>query len=133
MGAIVPSLTPAQIAHLRCEPAVELVARDRWPPWPKRPDERPYMKVHLGIAIRPVGEEEAGGRLPGGLAVTSVGPESVASKAGLLAKDCILQFDGHDINSMQDLWNLMVAKNPGDAVLMAVLRDGHEMSVVVQF
>src|ERR1700730_7306387 len=72
---VLPELTPAQIAELRCEAVVELVVRDLEP----RPSsqDRPYTKVRLGIAFRPVGDEEARGRLTRGVAVTSVGHESV--------------------------------------------------------
>ena len=128
---VLPELTPAQIAELRCEPVVELVVRDLEP----RPSsqDRPYTKVRLGIAFRPVGDEEARGRLTRGVAVTSVEHESVASRAGLLEKDYILKFDGHDINSMQDLPNLMIDMNPGDAVSMRILRDGNEITVTAQF
>jgi hypothetical protein len=128
---VLPVLTLAQITEIRCESVVELFVHDLEP----RPSsqDRPYTKVRLGIAFRPVGDEEAGGRLPRGVAVTSVGPESVASRAGLLEKDYILKFDGRDINSMPDLPNLMIDINPGDAVPMGILREGNEIAVIVQF
>jgi hypothetical protein len=130
---VLPVLTLAQIAELRCESVVDLVVRDLEPRARPSPQDRPYTKVRLGIAIRPVGDAEAGGRLRRGVAVTSVGQESVASRAGLLAKDYILKFAGHDINSMEDLLNLMVDMNPGDAVSMGILRNGNEISVTAQF
>lgn len=130
---VLPVLASAQIAQLRCEPVVELFVRDLEPRPRPSPQDRPYTKVRLGIAIRPVGDEEAGGRLPRGVAVTSVGQESVASRVGLLAKDYILKFAGHDINSMEDLLNFMIDMNPGDAVPMEILRNGKEIPVIVQF
>jgi hypothetical protein len=126
-------LTPAEIAELRCEPVVELFVPDLEPRPRPSPQDRPYTKVRLGIAFRPVGDEESVGRLPRGVAVTSVGHGSVASRAGLLEKDYILKFAGHDINSMPDLPNLMIDINPGDAVPMGILREGNEIAVIVQF
>ena len=130
---VLPALTLAQIEQLRCEPVVELFVHDLEPRPRPSPQDRPYTKVRLGIAFRPVGDEEARGRLARGVAVTSVEHESVASRAGLLEKDYILKFDGHDINSMQDLPNLMIDRNPGDAVPMGILREGNEIAVIVQF
>jgi hypothetical protein len=129
---VLPVLTPAQVAELRCEPVVELVVRDLEPRPASSAGDRP-RKVQLGLELRPVNGEDAAGRNPRGMVVTRVVPGSVASRANIRENDYILKFDGHDVNSIQDLWRLMGEKNPGDAVPLITLRDGAELSVFVQF
>jgi hypothetical protein len=132
-GAIVaPALTPSQVAELRCDPVIDLLSLQRGNPW-QSIHELPYKNVRLGIGTDNVADAKAGGRVPRGAAVTSVGPDTVASRAGLLEKDVVVKFDGQDINSIDDLSILVMEKMPGDTVPMVVSRNGHKLPLIAQF
>jgi len=75
--------------------------------------DRPYSKVQLGVQVRHVSDEEAQGRIPRGVVVIRLADNFPAVSAGIRVNDCILKFDGQDVNVIQDLWTLMMPKNPG--------------------
>jgi C-terminal processing protease CtpA/Prc len=132
-GTIVaPALTAAQVAELRCDPVVEELSLQHDQPV-EHSSELPYGNVRFGIGIDSVGEVKVKGRVPRGVAVTSVGDPTVASRAGLQEKDLIVKFDGQDINSMDDLSILVMEKKPGDAVPLVVSRNGREITLIAQF
>lgn len=129
-GVFVQPLTLTQIAQLRCDPVVERIVLG-----PRSPEslaqDGPPSKVRLGILF--ISSDQPGQPVSRGVFVTHVGHGSVAEKAGLLAKDRIIKFDGHAIDSAADLLNVMATKNPGDTVGMVVIRDGSEQPLVAQF
>lgn len=67
-----------------------------------------------------------------GCLVSSVAEDSAAAKAGLREGDTILQFDGHDIKSFQELIELLNDKLPGDKVPVLYLRNREEKTVEVE-
>lgn len=66
-----------------------------------------------------------------GVYVYEVVENSNASDAGLKRGDLILQADGKDIETSQDLRDLLDEKNAGDMLKLQIDRDGKEMTVEV--
>jgi S1-C subfamily serine protease len=65
------------------------------------------------------------------LLVTAVTAGSPASSAGLLVGDLILAFDGHPIESPEDLLDLLVGDRVGRKATLHVLRGGAARDIVV--
>ena len=110
-------------------------------------EERPQW-----VAVRerrrsstPAGDEEAGqgygpyfGSIPDfgetakGVKFADVREGSPAAKAGLLAGDILIQFDGKEVRNLYDFTYLLRAKNPDDEVPVVVLRGDKEVRAVVK-
>jgi serine protease Do len=88
----------------------------------------------LGVQIRELEKDELA-RLklasPHGVAVVDVTKDSAAERAGVRANDVILQFDGENVRSTQQLTRLVRETAPGRTVKMAVMRDGKRIEVEV--
>ena len=61
--------------------------------------------------------------------IQQVMPSSAAEKAGLLAGDVLVAFDGESVNDLRGYSTLLKAKSPGDEVEVTVLRNGVETVV----
>jgi serine protease Do len=61
----------------------------------------------------------------------AVEPNSPAAKAGLQAKDIILEVNGEQINNTDTLSTIIAKYNPGDTVTLQIMRDGKTISVSV--
>jgi putative serine protease PepD len=61
-------------------------------------------------------------------AILSGGP---AAKAGLKAGDVIIEFDGRDINSPEELIVAVRSRDVGDVVKLTYLRNGQRASVTL--
>lgn len=61
---------------------------------------------------------------PGGVKLSAVRPGSPAEQAGLKAGDIVVQIGDYRIADLYDLTNALRAYQPGDTVLVAVLRTG---------
>jgi hypothetical protein len=59
--------------------------------------------------------------------VTHVQPESAAARAGLLAGDFILRYDGKPLAGFESLRDLIKNNQPGDRVPLVILRDGETL------
>jgi S1-C subfamily serine protease len=82
--------------------------------------------VRLGDGQRPAdGREQA-------LLVVSVTPGAPAAAAGLLVGDIVGDFDGHPVESPEDLLGLLHGERVGRAVRVRVLRGGQWMEVSVK-
>ncbi|MCA9727680.1 MAG: M20/M25/M40 family metallo-hydrolase [Candidatus Eisenbacteria bacterium] len=64
------------------------------------------------------------GKESGGVLLTGVMPGSPAEKAGLQKGDVVVSLDETPIDNLADLSNVLKAHQPGDEVLVVVLRDG---------
>ena len=64
-----------------------------------------------------------------GVRVQQVMPGSAAEKAGLLAGDVLVAFDGEPVTDLRGYSTLLKTKSPGDQVKVTVLRDGEEQTV----
>src|SRR5881397_3446480 len=79
-------------------------------------------KGYLGVQIRlnPDGK---------GILIMEVQPDSAAVKAGLQAKDVILKIDGTEPTSLKEFIGILELKQPGDEVMLDILRNGKEKKV----
>jgi S1-C subfamily serine protease len=82
---------------------------------------------YLGLAGQPValpeGQRGADGREQA-LLVVGVTSGSPASKAGVLVGDVLLEFDGHAVESPEELLDLLLGDRVGKAVALKLLRGG---------
>jgi len=88
----------------------------------------------LGIAAQPVHladhQRAAGGREQA-LLVVGVTSESPAAAAGVLVGDVLLEFDGHALESPEELLDLLLGDRVGRAVPLKVLRGGATVEFAV--
>ncbi len=66
-----------------------------------------------------------------GALIAAVTPDSPASKAGLVAGDVILKFDGKDVTSMRGLPKMVAQASVGQAVDIELLRKGQKQNTKV--
>jgi serine protease Do len=88
----------------------------------------------LGVAIQPVTPELAqsfGVEGEKGALVADVSKDSPADKAGLKSGDIILEFDGKQIQEMNNLPRLVAATPVGKKVKLKLLRNGKPETVMV--
>ena len=64
-----------------------------------------------------------------GVRVQQVMPGSAAERAGLLAGDVLIAFNGKPVADLRGYSTLLKSKQPGDTVEVTVLRDGEERTV----
>jgi S1-C subfamily serine protease len=88
----------------------------------------------LGLAGQPVvlpeNQQGAGGR-EHALLVVGVTAGSPAAAAGLLVGDVLLEFDGHAVESPEELLDLLLGDRVGRAVPLKVLRGGAAATLTV--
>ena len=90
---------------------------------------RPY----IGLSGRDLDEQTAKANdLVEGVYVVSVEPFSGAEKAGIQPGDVIIQIDGKDIKTMDELNEVKNTHQIGDEVSLKVNRDGKEIDVKVK-
>ena len=88
----------------------------------------------LGVQIRDIEKDElAKLKLTSlnGVAVVEVTKDSAAERAGVKANDVIVQFDGENVRSTQQLTRLVRETVPGRTVKMALMRDGKRVEIGV--
>jgi putative serine protease PepD len=66
---------------------------------------------------------------PAGALVGEVTPGGPAEDSGLEVGDLIIAIDDQDVSQMQDLRARVLAREPGDTVVLDVLRDGEEIEI----
>lgn len=101
-----------------------------------------FSRPYLGIRYVPLTADlanEFGLRVSNGAFIApssdpaspSVEPGGPADKAGLREKDVITQVDGHNIDQTHSLTSLLGSHQPGDKVVLTVLRDNKTMHLNV--
>jgi uncharacterized iron-regulated protein len=73
--------------------------------------------------------EETEGRV----VIRSVMEGSAAEQAGLLAGDSLLSLDGEALGEVFDLTYALRSRRPGDNAVLAIIRDGQDLQINVQF
>jgi S1-C subfamily serine protease len=89
---------------------------------------------YLGLAGQPVrlpDAQQSGDGREGALLIVGVTGSSPAAAAGLLVGDIIVDFDGHPVESPEDLLDLLLGDRVGRAVPLRVLRGGKATDVTV--
>ncbi|HLJ41956.1 MAG TPA: PDZ domain-containing protein [Candidatus Acidoferrales bacterium] len=89
----------------------------------------------LGIEIAEVTPEKAKELnlpRPEGVIVSDVLPDSPSAKAGLEAKDVILEYDGQPVEGTVQFRRLVRETPPGRSVTVEVTRNGHDEKFTVQ-
>jgi S1-C subfamily serine protease len=129
-GALVGVATAAAIRGL----GVVIPASIAWKTAATLLEHGRLKRGYLGIAGQPVavGEREQPGLgRESGLLVVAVTSGSPAAAARIIVGDILLDFDGHPIESPEDLLDLLVGDCVGRAVPIRVLRGGSAQEVQV--
>jgi serine protease Do len=88
----------------------------------------------IGVSVGPVQREavdEFGLKDRKGAVVSSVAPDSAASKAGLEPGDVIIQYNGKPVDNRDELVRMVVNTKPGTTVPVRVVRDRAERTLSV--
>ncbi|MBI3895793.1 MAG: M28 family peptidase [Acidobacteria bacterium] len=140
-----PSDTWEKVRPEETARVLELVARvvGRLDAAEERPQWVPVRDSRRASA--PAADEEAGqgygpyfGSIPDfaenskGVKFADVQANSPAAKAGLLAGDILIQFDGKEVRNLYDFSYLLRAKKPDDEVPIVILREEKEIRAVVK-
>ena len=89
-------------------------------------------KAALGITYREItAAESKKHELPQGVLVVLMSKNGAASNAGIKIGDIIVEFDGKEITTDDELISLIDTKKPGDKVKVVVYRDGEDVEVEV--
>jgi serine protease Do len=92
-------------------------------------------RAYLGVVIENVTSEKADElHLPpkSGVLVTAVGDDSPAKKAGIGENDLIRSFDGHPIQNVSDLQELVERSQADSRHKIEILRDGKPLTLQVR-
>lgn len=91
-------------------------------------------RAYLGVAIQPITHqlaEQLGVKARQGVLIGEVQPGTPASKAGLKPGDVILQFNGREVSSTNELQGYVEQTPIGSKVPVVVLRDGKRLTIDV--
>jgi len=91
-------------------------------------------RAYLGVMIQPVTQplaEQFGVKVREGVLVTEVLPETPAAEAGLKPGDVIVQFDGKNVSTPNQLQAVVERTKIGQRQSMVVVRDGKRTSLHV--
>ena len=89
----------------------------------------------LGVSIQDVDRnlaESFGLDRPRGALISQVGPDSPAREGGIESGDIILSFAGRPIETSSDLPHVVGLITPGAEVKALIMRDGKELTLVIQ-
>jgi S1-C subfamily serine protease len=92
--------------------------------------EHSYMGIEPR-AVTPQIASQLGLSVTEGVFVFSVSPGSPAEDAGVEPGDVIVEFDGKDITSVEDLFAALRGTSPGDSVPVRVVRGEQEQTLNV--
>jgi serine protease DegQ len=129
-GALIGVATAAAIRGL----GVVIPAGIAWPTAATVLEHGSLKRGYLGVAGQPVALSEAQAQAHGrqqGLLVVGVTSASPAASAGLMVGDVVLDFDGHAVESPEDLLDLLRGDRIGRTLVVRVLRGGHSIDVNV--
>jgi len=97
--------------------------------------EQGYVtRAYLGIGMYPVSEAIAqryGLERPTGVLIDQVMEDSPAEKAGLKSLDILLKVDGKNMEAPNQVQNYIALKNPGDVVVLTIIRDKDKKQIKV--
>lgn len=105
-----------------------------WPVIKQLKEEGRTHRGWLGVKIQTVTPEIAeslGLKDEHGALVLDITKDSPAAKAGVVAGDIIITFDGHEVQTMRKLPRIVADTKPGKKVPMEVLRKGEKKTLLV--
>lgn len=129
-GALIGITTAAAIRGL----GVVIPASIAWPTAAAVLTHGGSKRGYLGLASQPVRLSEAQrreGDQEQALLIVAVTDDSPASRAGLMVGDVLASFDGHGVQTPEDLLELLGADRIGRAVPIGILRGASRMEVAV--
>ena len=85
--------------------------------------------AYLGIEVNNQNEIQAG--LPDGAYVAKVTPGYCAEKAGIQAGDYIIELNGHEVTTMNDLTRILRRLDPGTTTTVVVLRGSQKITLEI--
>lgn len=86
----------------------------------------------IGVSARDLDAQESEKfKVPGGVYVEDVRPESPAARAGFKTSDVITEFDGERVRSLRQFTRLVRETPPGRQVKATVMRDGRRTELSV--
>lgn len=89
-------------------------------------------KAALGITYREITKAESRQfKLPQGVLVVFLSQGGAAQKSGMKSGDVIVEFDGKEITTDDELISMIDTKKPGDVVKVKVYRDGEYLELDV--
>ncbi|MBQ5746584.1 MAG: trypsin-like peptidase domain-containing protein [Clostridia bacterium] len=89
-------------------------------------------KAALGITYREITKAESRQyKLPQGVLIVFLSQGGAAQKSGMKSGDVIVEFDGKEITTDDELISMIDAKKPGDVVKVKVYRDGEYLELDV--
>jgi len=90
-------------------------------------------KAYLGVQIESLSHEDRKSLgIKHGVRVVKVMTESPAENAGILEEDIIQYFDSRKVRRAEDLVRFLKGKDPGDKVVIELLRDGDESELTIE-
>ena len=92
---------------------------------------RGYIGVYL-TDVTPALQRSLGLGVSHGAMVQDVSATSPAERAGLRAYDVIIEVDGREVMSNEELIRDISARQPGTVVRLAILREGHRQALAVK-
>lgn len=101
----------------------------RTPGWPAYESQK-YIGVYCN-ELNPELAEHFGAKQGTGLIVSKLTENGPAEKAGLKVGDVIIRVDGKQVESRNDLIDLVQAKKKGDKVKLEILRDKKPMTIEI--
>ena len=90
---------------------------------------------YLGVGLRGIDGDRANAlklKQPGGAEVVSIDRDAPACKAGLQVHDVILQMNGHAVENIEQLRQMIQETPAGTTVTFAISRDGQPQNFTVQ-
>ncbi len=115
------SQVASDLASSPARPKFQEVAQDKLP----TPGGTPTYRVVMGLAP---GYGDDG---TAGMKVEAVNPQGPADVAGIKAGDRIISISGKKVSNVYDYMASTRSNNPGDTVVVVVVRDGREISLKV--
>ncbi len=92
-------------------------------------------RAWLGVAMQPINENIAARynmKTPKGVLIQQVMGDSPADKAGLKPLDILIEVDGQEVVQSNQVQNVIALKDPGDKVVLTVLRKGEKKKINVE-
>lgn len=87
----------------------------------------PGQGAAMGITMAEHPRDPAG-KHPSGVLITAIADDSPARAAGLRAKDILIEVAGQPVLDMDSVNNLVRKRQPGEEIMLRLLRDGQEIA-----